>query len=178
VEYTTGGDGYPAFKFTQESDFSSTGDQFIHRPIANFSILVSVRPDSISGGMLFAVVNPAQTIIQFGLEITQSSSSVDNSDIILYYTDHLTAVAAKKLVGFTVDSLFGNWSKLSISVKGDVVSLFLNCDEHSTVRLTPGRVTPLNFEPGSVCYLAQGGPTFGRKFEVCSQPCGAWGLVR
>lgn len=123
-----------------------------------------LRPD---GGFVFAVVDPSGTLVQFGLRIS-AGGGPDSSKVQLYYTDHRTGPPESSVLAeFDVrPALTGHWNRLAMKVKGDRVTLLVECRSQGGVT-TPGRVRDLTFQDGSTFYVAQAGPQFpDAKFEV------------
>jgi len=185
VHFTTGNNGYPAFKFTTLANVHKPVKDFIRRLPADFSISVDLWPqiwsnvssaqregnreegDVIAGGFLFAVVNPSNTLLQLGLEVTSYSDNM-SSIISFYWADHTThseqGLGAVPVVRFNVPDLADKWSSFALSFSADIISLHLDCKLHSTQNL-PAR-TELTFEENSTLWIAQAGPKFNGKFEV------------
>lgn len=168
VSFTTGADGFPAFRFSLKSNVQMPAGQLMRRLSRDFSILVLVQLHHTVGGFLFAIVNPSNSIIQFGLELSESESvpDVPSTDITLYYTDYRSARSSVPLVVFTVPEMAGKWEIVGIRVQDDDVALYLNCSLHKEIKLTRKRIPELSFEDGSTFYTAQRGLANSRKFEV------------
>ncbi|XP_064647094.1 collagen alpha-1(XV) chain-like [Lineus longissimus] len=72
-------------------------------------------------------------------------------------------MSAKPIVKFTVPNMVDKWTRLALSVRGNMTDLYFNCveyDRYNTVR-TP---VPLPFDAGSTLYIGQGGGEFNGKF--------------
>ena len=163
IDYVTGFDGFPAFKLTERANVRKPSRLFIKQLYSDFAILVTLSPSNSKGGYLFAVVNPAHTLIQFGLRIGPSGHS--KTDITLYYTDYKTADSSEILAKFSVPNFIKQWTRFAVKVHGDEVTLYLNCRWYSQVEYV--RLSKqLEFEEGSTLYVGQGGPTFPGKYEV------------
>ena len=104
ITFTTGIDGWPAYLFEKGANIRKPAKSFFRKNklFRDFSLFVTIRPDQEEGGILFAVVPPAQTIISFGLELGQSLSGEAN--LTLYYTDHRYEAPFEPLAVFTVPS--------------------------------------------------------------------------
>jgi len=168
VDFTIGIDGNPGFLFTDESDVRLPVSQlFYPRLWSDFSLSAVVKPLQPRGGFVFAVVSPSGTVVQFGLRIADGGR--DSSKVQLYYTDHRgpPSVESSVVAEFDVGPpLTGSWNQLVLKVKGDHVTLFVDCSPQETVDVA-GRVGDLTFQDGSTFYVAQAGPEFtDAKFEV------------
>lgn len=179
VTFTNGMNGYPAFSFKSSASIHKPASEFIRRLSSDFSLLINVKPSntprnltdlsgetSENGGFLFAVVNPANTLVQFGIEISKVSSSLEkNSLISLYYTDYRTAKNSQIIAKFVVQDLFDSWTSFALMIRKDVISLYLNCELYNSQTFS-GRSLQLEFEAGSKLWIASAGPKIGRKFLV------------
>jgi len=167
VDYTTGIDRFPAFSFTAASDVQLPAKQIFHPQLwSDFSLTAVVRPLRPEGGFLFAVVSPSGSLVHFGLRIAEGGP--DSSKVQLYHTDHRGAPTESTIVAeFRVrPPLTGSWNRLAMKVKGDHVTLLVECSPQGSVTAT-NRVRDLAFQDGSTFYIAQAGPEFAdAKFEV------------
>lgn len=87
--YASGRDGLPAFAFTDDADVRKPTVGFFptNNLVRDFTLAVTVKPeDKETGGLLFAVVNPVQSLISFGLELRVINE--DFMNISLYYQDY------------------------------------------------------------------------------------------
>lgn len=86
--FEEGADGFPAFGFKPGSDVKSPYRLFFPEKLyPEFSILVMVKPGSRAGGFIFSVVNPMDTLVQLGVQLSPSGS---DTNISLLYTDIYT----------------------------------------------------------------------------------------
>ncbi|ESO98497.1 hypothetical protein LOTGIDRAFT_97644, partial [Lottia gigantea] len=158
IQYATGTQGYPSFELKAGADIRRTAQTFFKRPLfKDFAIRTTVRFDQRSGGFLFAVVNPFQTIITFGLSVTSHSDS-QRQTVKLYYTPNTKFQEVPLVIAeFTIDSIAGKWTKLGVRVEGDEITLFVNCKEYQSLEYRR-RVEQLDFEPGSTLFIGKAGP--------------------
>lgn len=83
--FEEGADGFPAFGFRPGSDVKSPYRLFFPEKLyPEFSILVMVKPESRAGGFVFSVVNPLETIVQLGVQMTPVRH---DTNISLIFTD-------------------------------------------------------------------------------------------
>jgi len=86
----------------------------------------------------------------------------------LYYTDHRAEPPESAIIAeFDVrPPLTGAWSRLTMKLKDDHVTLLVECAPRGTVTVAD-RATDLMLQDGSTFYVAQAGPEFtDAKFEV------------
>lgn len=165
ITYTTGLDGYPAFQFSLESHVQKPALEFIERVGSSFAITAVVRPDKDEGGYLFAITNPTDTVVQFGLEIARNNIS-GGSKIVLHYLGSRRRVSSSSSIAeFTGMLMTGRWTKFGLKVKNGNVSLFQDCTRDTSVSLLDP-LEGLTFEENSKAYMAQAGSRIGRKFVV------------
>ena len=116
---------------------------------------------SVSGGFLFSVVTPSNTLISLGLSIT-AGPSLGMQEVALYLTP-LNKLRSQPLVVFTIPALSTTWNRLAIMVKGSSVKLFVNCQHTETLTVT--RQNTVSFDPASSLYIGQGGSGFKKPWE-------------
>lgn len=168
VSSSNGVYGFPALGFGPKSGVRKPANQLISKLSGDFSIIAVVRPNKTSGGFLFAFVNPSNSIIQFGLELSESMHvhSVPSTDLIVYYTDDHTSQISNVIGVFTVPEMIRMWTLIVIKFQNDSVSLYLNCSLHKEVKSAKKRIPELSFEEGSTFYAGQSGLTENKHFEV------------
>ena len=88
INYVKGKEGLPAFELTERTDLkvsaSVVSDQ--DKLFADFSVLMTIKPYEQRGGYLFAIVNPFDTILQFGVSVVDSDNGLQSIDV--HYTDY------------------------------------------------------------------------------------------
>lgn len=163
VEFVDGSDGFPAFKLSQNANVKSPYRLILPEKLHEFAIMASIRPESRTGGYIFSIVNPLDTIVQLGLHTTQPTSN-DRWNISLVYTDAAHHTSSQNLATF--EAPFNKkWTKFSFKVLNSKVVFYHNCIEVETV---PIRKHPseLVFDSASTLYLGQAGSILGGRFEV------------
>ena len=168
VTYTAGLDGYPTFLLTEKSNVREPAQLFFGSSLfGEFAIIMTLQPYHHNGGFVFAVVNPYQTIISFGIQISGSDDGQQN--IALYFTPNPRFAETSEIIAnFTVPSMVNIWSKVSLKVLRERVVLYINCREQEQIYWFR-RVEHLTFEPGSSLYIGAAGPNVKRdvpNFEV------------
>ena len=104
-----------------------------------------------SGGFLFSVVTPSNSLISLGLSLT-AGPSLGMQEVSLYLTP-LNKLRSEPLVVFTIPALATTWNRLAVMVKGSSVKLFVNC--HHTETLPISRPHGLDFDPASSLYIGE-----------------------
>ncbi|KAL8624172.1 hypothetical protein ACOMHN_020222 [Nucella lapillus] len=161
VTYTAGLDGYPTFLITSQAFIREPAVLFFRQPlVSEFAVTLTIQPYRAEGGFVFAVVNPYQTIIALGVQISQYDST--RQSVALYFTPNTRiAEQSQVIANFTVPTMVRRWNKVSFKVLRDRVVLYYNCREYDQDRWR-SPVDSLDFEPGSSLYIGQAGPNFQR----------------
>lgn len=76
--------------------------------------LLQVRPSSQRGGVLFAITDARQKVVELGLALTPVSEGLQN--ILLYYTDREHASHSYKAAAFSVPDMTGQWTRFTVSI--------------------------------------------------------------
>jgi hypothetical protein len=164
ISYLKGIDGYPAFLIKRNANIRKSALAFLSALPEDFAILITVIPSDEQGGFLFSVVNPANTIIQLGVSLTPSVS-LGMTDVKLYYTDYRNRETSEILAKFSVPSFVRQWTSIGIKVKGDYVTLYIDCVEYSKNHV-PGRERGLQFDSGSSLFIGKGNTLDESPFAV------------
>lgn len=168
VDFVDGSDGFPAFRVSAGADVKSPYRLVLPEKLEEFAIMASIRPETRTGGYIFSVVNPMDTIVQIGLYASEPTEA-DRWNITFYYTDSATHMTSQALATFEAP-FSKKWTKLAIKVLYNRVIFYHNCIELET-RLVSKVPSELVFDSASTLYLAQAGPILGRKFEVSPFSC-------
>ncbi|ODM97649.1 Collagen alpha-1(XV) chain [Orchesella cincta] len=169
--FEAGLDGFPAYGLRDGAEVKSHYRLFLpDRLYRDFALLATVKPERRESAFLFAVVNPLDTIVQFGLKIPAPpniSPSLTSSHhmISLLYTDVGSHLVTQTLVSFEVPLMTRRWNRFALKIIGDNVTLFLNCREHSS-KLAMRNPKELSFDPASTLYVGQAGPILKGSFQV------------
>lgn len=171
VDYTRGMQDFPVLEVQRVADVRVPSLVYFpsHQLFTNFSINIAIKPANDNNGMLFAILNPDQTIISFGVRL--SPVKPDNQvDIQLYYTNfnHIAdGIDPGPAAVFTVPAFTGQWKQFSMSLNGDQLTLYFDCELGERQESVFSRdVTMLPFDPSSTLFLAQAGSLHELKFEV------------
>lgn len=164
MDFVDGSDGFPAFKLSLNADVKSPYRMILPEKLQDFAIIAHIRPESRTGGYIFSVVNPLETLVQLGIYVSKPTN-MDRWNISIVYTDSNQATS-QTLASF--ETMFvKKWTKLAFKVLNNKVIFYHNCIEVGSVdvRKIPSE---LSFGSASTLYLAQAGPILGGKFEVSS----------
>ncbi|XP_062710137.1 collagen alpha-1(XV) chain isoform X1 [Aedes albopictus] len=162
ITFVDGSDGFPAFGVAPHADIKSPYRTILPEKLTEFTIIATVRPGSRSGGYVFSVVNPLDTVVQLGL-LLEPISATDQWNITLIYTDANVERVSQPLVSFQIPYT-KSWIKLIFKVLNNQVVFYNNCVETETVQVKK-EPRSLTFDGASTLYIAQAGPILKRNFE-------------
>ena len=115
----------------------------------------------MDGGYLFSVVNPDDTIVQFGIRLTPTKA--ETWYIELLYTDAKLHTTSQILTTFEVPA--NGFLQFLFKVINNKITFYQNCNEMDTV-LVKRIPDELIFQAGSTLYIAQAGSKLKGYFEV------------
>lgn len=163
VYFVTGYGGFPAYSFGPDANIGRLTSAVIPLPFyRDFAIVVTVKPNSDRGGVLFAITDAFQKTIYLGMRL----SSVDDGTqrIIMYYTEpgsHISREAAS----FKVPVMTNRWNRFTVTVQGNDIALFMDCEEYQRIQFQRS-ARALVFESGSGIFVGNAGATGLEKFTV------------
>ncbi len=163
VSFITGFEGFPAYSFGPDANVGRLTRSFIPDPFyRDFSISVTARPSSRSGGVLFAVTDALQRTVQMGVSLAPVEDG--SQSVVLYYTEP-GATSTQEAASFKMGDLTGRWARFTLAVQGEEVRLYMDCEEHHRVsfRRSPD---PLTFQPSSGIFIGNAGGTRLQRFVV------------
>lgn len=163
ITFVDGSDGFPAFGVASNADIKSPYRTILPEKLTEFTIIATVRPGTRSGGYIFSVVNPLDTIVQLGL-LLEPIGATDQWNITLIYTDAATQRSNQPLASFQIPYT-KSWIKLIFKVLNNQVVFYNNCVETETVTVKK-EPRMLIFDAASTLYIAQAGSIMRRNFEV------------
>lgn len=136
ISYSVGLDGAPAFEFKENAVIKEPAQAYFKDQIyKDFAIGITVKPYKRTGGFLFAVKNLYNTVVQFGVELT-------GNQLKLHYTlEARYAKSSTVIATFDIGDIYNKWTKLSIKVKDNAVTLYKNCANLGSITSTPAHVT-------------------------------------
>ncbi|XP_076369871.1 collagen alpha-1(XV) chain-like [Tachypleus tridentatus] len=166
VKFINGLEGLPAFKLGENTEIRAPYRLFLPRKMfSNFSILATVKPEHLgnTGGFLFAVVNPSETVVQLGIKIMDLQN--DFANVSFYYTDVARHVTSQVWASFTVPDFIGSWAKIALRVNENKAQLYFQCEDYG--RITSQRIPKvLEFDSASTLYVGQAGQLIGGRFVL------------
>lgn len=163
--FENGFDGFPTFGMKPGSDIKTPYRLSLpERLYSDFSLIMAAKPASREGGVLFAVVNPLDTIVQLGVRLSPGNSPAAMT-ISLIYTDVNMHFSSQTIASFSVPSFARKWARFSLRVKGDNITLFFNCREHGTA-VVQRKPKELIFDSASTLYIGQAGPIIKGEYDV------------
>lgn len=75
---------------------------------------LQVRPETQRGGVLFAITDAPQKIVELGLALTPVRGGLQS--ILLYYTDAEGASHSRKAASFSVPDMTDQWTRFTVSI--------------------------------------------------------------
>ncbi|KNC31843.1 hypothetical protein FF38_12457, partial [Lucilia cuprina] len=163
IEFDFAEDGFPAYKILQIADIKSPYRMVLPEKLNDFALQTTLQPTSAKGGYLFSVVDPLDTVVQFGLHF--SPVIKDCWNVSLIYTDASVSPVSKRLVSYQLPYEPKKWVTLAFKVLSDKVVYYYNCEETETTPLIRDPME-LVFASSSTLYLAQAGAKMGGNFEL------------
>lgn len=73
-----------------------------------------MRPATQKGGVLFAITDAHQKVVELGLALTPVHGGLQS--ILLYYTDAGKASHSHKAAAFSVPDMTDQWTRFTVSV--------------------------------------------------------------
>lgn len=73
-----------------------------------------MRPATQRGGVLFAITDAHQKVVELGLALTPVRGGLQS--ILLYYTDGEQASDSRKAAAFTVPDMTEQWTRFTVSI--------------------------------------------------------------
>ncbi|XP_065086473.1 collagen alpha-1(XVIII) chain isoform X7 [Ochlerotatus camptorhynchus] len=162
ITFVDGSDGFPAFGVASNADIKSPYRTILPEKLTEFTIIATVRPGSRSGGYIFSVVNPLDTVVQLGL-LLEPIIATDQWNVTLIYTDANVQRVSQPLASFQIPYT-KSWIKLIFKVMNNQIVFYNNCVETETVTVKK-EPRMLIFDAASTLYIAQAGPILKRSFE-------------
>ncbi|XP_067888322.1 collagen alpha-1(XV) chain-like isoform X2 [Heterodontus francisci] len=161
VAFITGYEGFPAYSFGPGANIGRLTKTMIPQSFyRNFAILVTIKPASDDGGVLFAITNSYQNIIHLGVKLTEVWNN--NQRIVLFYTES-GSQTSHEVASFEVPPMTNKWTRFALSIEDEVVTLYFDCDEYQQSHFTRSHQA-LFFEPSSGIFIGNAGGTGLNKF--------------
>lgn len=157
VSFVTGFEGYPAYSFGPGANVGRLTRSFLPNPFYHdFAITVMAKPTTPGGGVLFAITNANQKVVQLGVAL----SAVEDSSqrVVLFYTDPRTPGGTQEAASFKMGDMTDRWARFTLTVQGPEVRLYMDCEEYHRVAFSRSP-QPLTFEPSSGIFVGNAGGT-------------------
>jgi hypothetical protein len=167
IHFVEAEDKFPAFGITKATQIKAPYRTILPEKLTEFSILTDIRPDTRTGGYIFTVVNPLDTIIQLGVRVSPVTPD-DKWNVSLIYTDPNTYRGNSILANFEVPYSTRKWQKYAFKVLKDEIIFYNNCQETATEKVTKSPAEMV-FDSASTLYIGQGGDILKGKFEVSTK---------
>ncbi|KAI5106532.1 collagen alpha-1(XVIII) chain, partial [Silurus meridionalis] len=154
VSFITGFEGFPAYSFGPDANVGRLTRSFIPDPFFHdFAIIVTAKPTTRHGGVLFAITDALQKIVHLGVALAPVEDG--SQRVVLYYTEPGTA-RTQEAASFKMGDLTGHWARFTLAVQGDEVKLYMDCEEHHRVAFHRSQ-KGLTFEPSSGIFVGNAG---------------------
>lgn len=101
-----------------------------------------------------------------------------HQQVVLYYTEP-DSQESYEAASFQVPSLVDSWTRFAIAVRGEEVTLYLNCDAEPQVKRFERSPDDMELEPGAGVFVGQAGGADPDKFlvgDTPSRPSGRLGV--
>ncbi|XP_044531642.1 collagen alpha-1(XVIII) chain [Gracilinanus agilis] len=151
-----------AYVFGPDANSGQVARYHVPNPFyRDFSLLFHVKPTSERAGVLLALTDAAQARVSMGVKL--SAPHGGKQDILLLYTEPGEA-RTRTAASFSLPPFVHQWTRFALSVDGDEVVLYVNCNE---VQRLPLERSPreLELEPGAGLFVAQAGGADPDKFQ-------------
>ncbi len=76
--------------------------------------LLQLRPATQRGGVIFAITDARQKVVELGLALTPVRGGLQS--ILLYYTDREQASHSHKAAAFSVPDMTAQWTRFTVSI--------------------------------------------------------------
>ncbi|KAK7162994.1 hypothetical protein R3I93_007133 [Phoxinus phoxinus] len=161
VSFITGYEGFPAYNFGPDANVGRLTQSFVPEPFfTDFAIIVTLKPSSSRGGVVFAITDPSQKIVHLGLGLTPVEDKTQR--IVLYYSEPGFA-ATVEVASFKVPDMTQQWNRFTLTVEHEEVRLYMDCEQFHSAPLKRSQ-QPLSFKPGSGIFVANAGSTGLERF--------------
>lgn len=161
VSFVTGFEGFPAYSFGPDANVGRLTRSFIPDPFFHdFAIIVTAKPTTRRGGVLFAITDALQKIVHLGVALAPVEDG--SQRVVLYYTEPGEA-HTEEAASFKMGDLTGRWARFTLAVQGEEVKLYMDCEEHHRVAFRRSQ-DGLTFQPSSGIFIGNAGGTRLERF--------------
>ncbi|XDV46768.1 hypothetical protein PO909_016605 [Leuciscus waleckii] len=163
VSFITGFEGFPAYSFGPDANVGRLTRSFIPDPFyRDFAIIVTAKPSSRRGGVLFAITDALQKLVHLGVALAPVE---DGSQRVLLYYSEPGDTHTREAASFKMAELTGRWARFTLAVQGEEVKLYMDCEEHHRVAFHRSQHS-LSFQPSSGIFIGNAGGTRMEPFVV------------
>ncbi|XP_076018225.1 collagen, type XV, alpha 1b [Genypterus blacodes] len=157
VSFAPGFEGFPAYSFGDDANIGRLTRTFVPGTFyRDFAIIVTVRPSTPRGGVLFAFTDARQKVVELGLALTPVRGGIQS--ILLYYTDREQSSHSHKAAAFTVPDMTDQWTRFTVVVEDEEARLYMDCGEADRKKFQR-RPESLTFSHNSGIFVANAGST-------------------
>lgn len=125
--------------------------------------MATIKPETRTGGYLFSVVNPLDTVVQLGL--LMSPTIKEKWNVTVMYAEGNSARNDKNSIASFEMPFSKKWLHIAFKILRKNITFYMNCIEVETVSIDRNP-TEMVFDSASTLYLAQAGPILKGHFEV------------
>lgn len=126
--------------------------------------MFSLKPTSTKAGVIFSITDTHQKIMYVGVKL--SAVEDGKQKIVFFYTEP-DSQDSYEAASFTVPALVNYWTRFSISVLDDQVTLYPSCDSEPQVRPFERSPDEMELDTGAGIFVGQAGGADDDKFVVC-----------
>lgn len=131
----------------------------------HFSLVVRVRPASLTAAVLFAITDGPQQLLHVALKLGAATLG-GGRPLLLFYTEP-DAEASYLAARFHLPGpAIGAWKRFSLAVGEDQVSLYLGCDAEPQMVPLERSPDPLELDPSASIFVGQAGAADKDRFKV------------
>lgn len=163
VSFISGYEGFPAYNFGPDANIGRLAKTFVPDPFfRDFAIIVTINATSVQGGVLFAITDAQQRVVQLGLGLTPVEDKTQS--VVLYYSSPGSS-RTQPVASFKVPEMYRKWTRFTLAVQDQEVRLYMDCEEFHAAAFHRGP-EPLSFEASSGIFVGNAGSTGLEKFMV------------
>lgn len=168
ITETYGPDNSLGYVFGPNSNVGQSAAAHLPNPFhRDFSLIFNIKPTSTKPGVIFSITDPSQNFMYVGVKL----SGVQNGkqDIIFYYTEP-DSQSSFEAARFSVPSMQNTWTRFSISVLKEQVSLYFKCDSDPQVLNFERSPDDMDLDAGAGVFVGHASGSDPDKFLVCAPP--------
>ncbi|KAK1165527.1 hypothetical protein AOXY_G14088 [Acipenser oxyrinchus oxyrinchus] len=149
-----GPDNSPGYVFGPDANTGQLARAHLPSPFyRDFSLLFHLQPTTPKAGVIFSVTDPTQASMYVGVKL--SAVQAGKQKVLFYYTEP-GSQTSYQAAAFNVPSLANRWTRFAISVEGEEVFFFLDCEESEATRFERSP-DEMELESGAGVFVGQAG---------------------